>query len=391
LLCDLIAEPTTTTSEALGLVRALDFQDQPRMLEALRRLVKTFAPAAEKRSVILPELVIRLAPADGADPELATRIDEAAGFVTGTRRFVELAQRFRRTAAVADLLTLATADTTDEQLASAAAGALLDLGGEEAAKLRVAGADAAALRLLTAIGIHGSGRGTALLAACIANADTTPQIRTASVQALARSNRGAKDVVALAKAGGLTGQLPQVAAVAIASCPWADVRQAAADVLPMPKAKEGALPPVADLMKRGGDVTRGKAVFAGAGTCAKCHVVGAEGKSVGPNLSGIGAKLSKPALYEAILAPSAAISHNYETHTAVLDDGRSVTGLLVSQSPAEVVIRGADGIDMTTPASEIAELVKQPVSLMPADLAATLSAQELVDLVAWLETLKQAN
>jgi len=30
-------------------------------------------------------------------------------------------------------------------------------------------------------------------------------------------------------------------------------------------------------------------------------------------------------------------------------------------------------------------------SLMPADLAATLSVQELVDLVAWLETLKQAN
>jgi hypothetical protein len=31
------------------------------------------------------------------------------------------------------------------------------------------------------------------------------------------------------------------------------------------------------------------------------------------------------------------------------------------------------------------------VSLMPADLAATLSAQDLVDLVAWLETLKQAH
>ena len=195
----------------------------------------------------------------------------------------------------------------------------------------------------------------------------------------------------MAQAGTLTGQLPQVAALAIASCPWADVRQAAAEVLPMPQAKEGSLPPVADLLKQGGNADRGKAVFAGVGTCAKCHVVGSEGKSVGPNLSAIGAKLSKPAIYEAILAPSAAISHNYETHTALLEDGRSVTGLLVSQSPEEVVIRGADGIDVTTPAGEIAELVKQPVSLMPADLAATLSAQDLVDLVAWLETLKQAN
>jgi len=33
-------------------------------------------------------------------------------------------------------------------------------------------------------------------------------------------------------------------------------------------------------------------------------------------------------------------------------------------------------------------LVKQPVSLMPADLATTLSVDELVDLVAWLETLR---
>jgi hypothetical protein len=36
-------------------------------------------------------------------------------------------------------------------------------------------------------------------------------------------------------------------------------------------------------------------------------------------------------------------------------------------------------------------LVKQPVSLMPADLATTLSAEELVDVVAWLETLKASR
>jgi hypothetical protein len=35
--------------------------------------------------------------------------------------------------------------------------------------------------------------------------------------------------------------------------------------------------------------------------------------------------------------------------------------------------------------------VKQPVSLMPADLAATLSAEELVDVVAWMETLRSTQ
>ena len=68
-------------------------------------------------------------------------------------------------------------------------------------------------------------------------------------------------------------------------------------------------------------------------------------------------------------------------------DGRAATGLLVSRTDAEVVLRGPDGIDVTVPKAELDELVRQPLSLMPAELATTLSADELVDLVAYLETL----
>jgi putative heme-binding domain-containing protein len=160
----------------------------------------------------------------------------------------------------------------------------------------------------------------------------------------------------------------------------------------LPKVRDGGqLPSVAELMRQEGDASRGQTLFSGAATCAKCHVVNGTGKGVGPDLSGVGTKLSRQALYESILAPSAAISHNYETYTALLDDGRSLTGLLISQSPEEVIIRGPDAIDLTIPTAAIEELVKQPVSLMPADLAATLTAQELTDLVAWLETLRGTN
>jgi putative heme-binding domain-containing protein len=141
-------------------------------------------------------------------------------------------------------------------------------------------------------------------------------------------------------------------------------------------------------VNRNGNAEAGRAVFMGAGTCIKCHKVGDEGKMVGPELSGIGAKLSRTAFYEAILAPSAAISHNYETWTALTADGQSVSGLLISKTPTEVVIRAADGLDATIKTDDLDELVKQPVSLMPADLAATMSADDLVNLVTWLETLK---
>ena len=390
MLCELIADPSTTTAESLALLRALDFQDTARMREAVRSVVRSFAAPEEKLRVVLPELVARLERGDVADPALAPRIDEAVGYVAGSDRFPELVDRFQLRGRMGDLLATAAAEGTSEQVAAAAAGVALEFGAD-AIRAAAGAGDPAGLRLVNAVGVRGTPKAVGLLKSILADANSTPEVRAVVVKALARSNTGAKDVVAMARAGELTGSLPQVAAVAIASCPWGDVRQSAADVLPMPKAKEGSLPPVAELLNRGGRADHGKAVFAGAGTCAKCHVVGGEGKSVGPNLSGIGAKLSKPALYESILAPSAAISHNFETYTALLGDGRSVSGLLVSQSPEQVVIRGADGVDQTLPGGDVEELLKQPVSLMPADLAAAMSAEELVDLVAWLETLKQTN
>jgi putative membrane-bound dehydrogenase-like protein len=388
MLCGLIGEPSTTTNESLTLVRSLDFQDRAGVVAAVPVLVGTFQAPEEKLRVILPELVARLDGKAVAIAALAKRIDDAAGYVAGTQAFVDLVGRFSLKGRAAELVELAAAEGTPEAVAAAAVGTTLGLVGDDVVRLRLAGADPAAMRLVTALGVRGDGRSTAILERMIFDADATPQMTSAAVAALARSNQGAKNIVALAKQGRLTGTLPQVAAVAIAACPWADVRQSAADVLPMPKAKGGALPPLADLVRRNGNAVHGKAVFAGAGTCAKCHMVGSEGKNVGPSLSGIGAKLSRQAIYESILAPSAAISHSYETYTALIDDGRAVTGLLVSQSPETVVIRGADGVDQSLPAADLEQLVKQPVSMMPADLATTLTADELVDLVAWLETLR---
>ncbi len=390
--CLLITDANVTTADSLALLRSLDFQDHSRTAEAVREILRRerldHMGPEEKLRVILPELVLRLDPTDAADPVLAKRIEESVGYVARTQAFVDLVGRFKLAHRAGELVDLAATEGTPDSLAAAAVGTAVGLAGDDTLKPRLAAGDPAASRLLAALGVRGDGRSIRLLEGLLPDADVKPEVKSAAVASLARSNQGAKTVVALARHGKLTGGLVQAAAVAIAACPWADIRKAAADVLPMPKAKGGALPPLADLLKRSGNADRGRAVFAGTGTCAKCHVVGSEGKNVGPNLSGIGVKLSRQALYESILAPSAAISHNYESYTALLDDGRAVTGLLVSQSPESVVIRGADGVDTTLPAAEVDELIKQPVSLMPADLATALSADELVDLVAWLETLK---
>jgi putative membrane-bound dehydrogenase-like protein len=390
LICGLIADPAVTTSESLALARALDFQEAAAVQAALKSLVPVFDAADEKRRVILPELVARLDDGAAADATLAARIDEAAGFVAGMPAFVEIARRFHLTGRAGELVALAAAPGTDEQLAAAAARAAFGLGAADAicATATTAPADEVA-RLLTGVGLCGTEPAVDLLAGLVGDDRAAPGTRGTAVLALGRSQRGAERLVTLAEAGALPGALAQAAAATLALAPWGNVRQAAAKVLPLPQPKGGGkLPTLNELTRHGsGDAGRGRAVFAGAGTCAKCHVVGGAGKAVGPDLSGIGAKLSRVALYESILAPSAAISHNYETWTAVRTDGRVATGLLVSRTDAEVVVRGPDGIDVTVPKAELDELVRQPLSLMPAELATTLSAAELVDLVAYLETL----
>ena len=123
------------------------------------------------------------------------------------------------------------------------------------------------------------------------------------------------------------------------------VRDQAAKLFPLPPVKGSKpLPPVAQLVARKGDVARGKLVFEKTGTCAKCHKVNGEGKDVGPDLSGIGNKLSRTAFYESILFPSAGISHNYETYVVVLNDGNSFSGLKISETDDSVTLKNAESI-----------------------------------------------
>ena len=54
-----------------------------------------------------------------------------------------------------------------------------------------------------------------------------------------------------------------------------------------------------------------------------------------------------------------------------------------------ITIKGADAIPRTIKTDDIEEIIKQPISLMPADLQKVMTAQDLVDVVEYLQTLKK--
>ena len=138
-----------------------------------------------------------------------------------------------------------------------------------------------------------------------------------------------------------------------------------------------------------GDSRKGKLVYAKEGTCAKCHIVNGEGHEVGPNLTEIGSKLSRQAMYESILFPSAGISHGYENWLVLTVDGQVINGLKISETDDEIRLRDAENVLHIFDTNEIDEIKQQNTSLMPDDLHESLTQKQLIDLVEYLMTLKK--
>jgi len=68
--------------------------------------------------------------------------------------------------------------------------------------------------------------------------------------------------------------------------------------------------------------------------------------------------------------------------------GVTVSGLLVEEKPDHLLIRDANGKDFRIERKDVSEKEKNPKSLMPEDIAKTLTEEELVDLVEYLVTLQ---
>ena len=106
-------------------------------------------------------------------------------------------------------------------------------------------------------------------------------------------------------------------------------------------------------------------------------------------MSEIGGKLGKDALYQAILEPSAGISFGFEAWQIELKSGDEAYGLIVSETAQELAMKAVGGIVTRYKKSDISKREQLKLSIMPADLQQAMSAQDLVDLVEYLASLKK--
>ncbi|HUQ73047.1 MAG TPA: PVC-type heme-binding CxxCH protein [Planctomycetaceae bacterium] len=392
LLAQIISDPKTPIDELPRYFRAFDFLTGEKKNAAIQQLAFNSTGGDDARqALIVTEAVNRVQGFDvSQQPDKLAALNKVLDRTKGTLAYLTLVDRFNLQDRYPEIVALAQ-DQPDSQLAVDAVKLLVN---KEHRQLVTQGLrDDDPLRaaaLARALGNATDNKTAPFLAPIVDDAKAPLAVRQEAVKSLGKSKAGARQLLDRVKSKKLADDLTQAAAFSLQTSPFDDFKSEVAAIFPSPPARnEQPLPPLGQLLKMKGDVNRGKVVYNTVGKCITCHVVNGEGKDVGPNHSEIGSKLSREAFFEAILFPSAGISHNYETWTAVTDSGNTITGILVSQTPTEVQLKGSDAIIRTVKRSELDEFVKQPVSLMPADLQKTMTVEELVDVIEYSQTLKK--
>lgn len=220
-----------------------------------------------------------------------------------------------------------------------------------------------------------------------------PELKQAALVALAGSRSGTDWLLQLKERDELPAALAAETGRLLRNSPFQGQRNKALLLFPAPgKLDPKKLPPIAELAKRPGNANRGRDILAKSATnevqCLKCHRVRGQGGSIGPDLSMIGKKGSKENLLESLLVPSKAIADQYISLKVDTIDGQTLVGLLVGETDETLTLRDANGKDHAIPVADIDARTKSPVSLMPENLVSAMTEEELLDVIAYLQTLQ---
>jgi putative membrane-bound dehydrogenase-like protein len=129
-----------------------------------------------------------------------------------------------------------------------------------------------------------------------------------------------------------------------------------------------------------GDRGKGRTIFEA--NCAKCHRHGALGQSVGPDLTGVGARPRADVLID-ILDPNRSVEGNYRQYTVETKRGQLLTGLLTAETKTYVELLDSEARRHVVQREDVESVTSSKLSLMPEGFE-RLGADDLVSLLEFL-------
>jgi putative heme-binding domain-containing protein len=141
----------------------------------------------------------------------------------------------------------------------------------------------------------------------------------------------------------------------------------------------------AGYLKAKTDTVLGAQVFAK--NCGNCHQVGGQGAKVGPQLDGVGVR-GLDRLLEDVLDPNRNVDQAFRLTTLTLKKGREISGLLLKEEGAVLVLADNQGKEVRVSKDEVDERSTSQASPMPANFAEQIQEADFNNLLAYLLTLQ---
>ncbi len=133
--------------------------------------------------------------------------------------------------------------------------------------------------------------------------------------------------------------------------------------------------------KMKGDPQKGHQVFQT--ICIACHKIRGEGVEVGPDITDVRIKPPE-ALLTDILDPNRICEPRFMAYQVDTRDGRVVAGIVAAENSDSVTLKLAGGVTEAVPRSNIKTMRCLDQSLMPVGVEATISKEQMADLMAFL-------
>lgn len=131
-----------------------------------------------------------------------------------------------------------------------------------------------------------------------------------------------------------------------------------------------------------GDPLNGRTVYAQ--SCVICHQIrGKIGLDIGPDLGSVHS-WTKEDIMANILDPNLSISAGFDLWNVELNTGKSVQGIIKSETPTAITLVNSAKPDITINREEIKTLKTANVSAMPSGLEKNIDQQQMADLLSFL-------
>lgn len=148
---------------------------------------------------------------------------------------------------------------------------------------------------------------------------------------------------------------------------------------------EDLLPSLGQL-KSGLSIESGRKAFRDTG-CNQCHRIEGQGGTVGPDLGGVGRRLSQREMLESILLPSKVISDDYATTLLETSQGTVISGRVEREDDRSLVLRPPSSEQaVTIHKGDIVARRRSDQSNMPVGIVNVLRKEQVLDLLAFLQS-----